>query len=64
MQTGYTVAAGGTTEGSTRAVTCATGYSGGPPDIQCEASGTWTAYSGCFIRGKFVVILFTYYNFR
>ena len=48
-EAGYTVAAGGTTEGSTRTVSCDTGngYSGSPPDITCEAGGSWSAYSDC-----------------
>ena len=33
---------------------CATGYEGtpSPTQIQCEAGGSWTAVTGCTIKGK------------
>ena len=33
---------------------CATGYEGiaSPAQIQCEAGGSWTAVTGCTIKGK------------
>ena len=33
---------------------CATGYDGtaSPAQVQCEASGSWTAVTGCTIKGK------------
>jgi len=46
-QTGYTIAAGASTYGSTRTVTCATGYTGTASSITCQASAAWTAASGC-----------------
>lgn len=51
--TGYSAAAGGTTYQSTRTVTCDTGngYTGNPPVITCDATGSWTAYSGCTTGG-------------
>jgi hypothetical protein len=47
--TGYTIASGGTTYGSTRSVSCAAGYAGTAASITCQASGTWTTSSGCTI---------------
>ncbi len=45
--TGYTINSGGTTYGSTRAVTCAAGYIGTAVALTCQASGAWTSVSGC-----------------
>ena len=53
-----------TTYLGTSSVSCATGYDGtaSPTTIICEASGSWTAVSGCIIMGNtdFVQILFKY----
>ena len=54
-ETGYEfTGATATTYLGTSNVTCATGYDGtaSPPQIQCEASGSWTAVTGCTIKGK------------
>ena len=49
--TGYIVAVGqgaaATLEGATATVACATGYTGTPANVTCEASFTWTTPSGC-----------------
>jgi len=47
-QTGYTIATGSSTHGSTRTVTCATGYTGTAASVLCT-NGTWSPSSGCTI---------------
>jgi len=49
-QTNYVISSGGSTYLSTRTVTCATGYTGTPSSITCQASTAWTTSSGCTIR--------------
>jgi hypothetical protein len=44
---GYIISAGTLTYGSTRTVSCVTGYSGNPFTIVCQADGTWTTLSSC-----------------
>jgi hypothetical protein len=44
-QTGYTIATGSSTHGSTRTVTCATGYTGTAASVTCS-DGTWSPSSG------------------
>jgi len=46
-QTGYTIATGASTYGSTRTTSCASGYTGSGASITCQASGSWTTASGC-----------------
>lgn len=50
IQVGYIVATGTQSMGATRTVTCATGYTGTASTITCQATGAWTASSGCTIR--------------
>jgi len=45
--TGYVLASGGTTYGSTRVVSCAAGYGGAPPAISCTSGGSWESQTGC-----------------
>ena len=45
-QSGYVIAPGNSTSGSTRAVSCSNGYSGTATDITCT-DGVWSASSGC-----------------
>lgn len=49
-QTGYTIATGTTTIGSTRTVTCASGYGGTATALTCQSSGMWTASTGCIVQ--------------
>ncbi len=46
-QTGYAFAAGGVSQGTTRASTCDAGYSGSASPITCGASSTWSLATGC-----------------
>jgi len=46
-QTGYTIASGTTYYGSTRTITCASGYSGTATSRTCQSSGSWTSSTGC-----------------
>jgi len=46
-QTGYIINAGASTYGSTRTVSCASGYSGTASFITCQASGSWNLSAGC-----------------
>ncbi len=48
-QTGYAIAAGTSTYGSSRTVSCASGYSGSSTAITCQASAAWTLSTGCTI---------------
>ena len=40
---------GGKTFGNTVTVTCATGYTGNPAAIECQANSQWTVPTGCVI---------------
>ncbi len=44
---GYLYTGSGTAIGSSRLVSCATGWNGFGPSITCEASSVWTLPSGC-----------------
>jgi hypothetical protein len=46
-RTNYVIAAGLSTVGSTRTVTCATGYTGTATSISCQSSLAWSSLSGC-----------------
>ena len=48
-QTGYTFASGYNTYGTYRDTSCASGYSGTPNDIVCQADGSWSVASGCSV---------------
>jgi len=50
-QTGYTIASGSSSYGSTRTVTCASGYSGTATSVVCRADGTWSSSQGCCLNG-------------
>ena len=34
-------------------MTCATGYKGTAANITCEAGGSWSLQTGCFITGSY-----------
>ncbi len=44
---GYVIGSGDSTEGSSRTVSCASGYAGNPGPITCQSDGLWTLTSGC-----------------
>ena len=47
-QSNYVFGSGTLNSGSTRTVTCGTGFTGSPSSIWCDAdSGTWSTASGC-----------------
>jgi len=48
-QPNYVISAGASTYGSTRTVTCATGYTGTASAITCLSDATWRSSSGCTI---------------
>jgi len=47
---GYAIATGSTTYGSTRTVTCSSGYGGVAPALTCQSDGTWSSQSGCALN--------------
>jgi len=49
-QTGYSIASGTSTYGSSRTATCASGYTGTASSISCQSSLSWTTSTGCTIR--------------
>jgi len=61
--TGYVLASGGTTYGSTRVVSCATGYAGAPPAISCTSGGTWESQTGCTFGCGVPTSIFPGYTF-
>jgi len=62
-QTGYNIATGSSTNGSTRTVTCVTGYSGTATSITCGSNGAWSSSTGCTIISCGTPIAPTGYGF-
>ena len=59
-KTGYTyTGTSGFTYGETSSVACADGYEGtiSISTVTCEATGAWTAVTGCTIKGGKIVII-------
>ena len=58
VPTGYSLASGATSYGTSRVLTCAAGYAGSPSPLVCNANdsqaagnrGVWTSISGCAIQ--------------